>query len=112
MSATGKCLSRPRLPMNDELAFSCTGNPGGEEDEEKQEVNHTASQWGFGKNSLQNSSPKSLFQGGPNYSQLRFSYGSGGGLNYVQLRFSYGGGGVRDRLNYSELRSVTVAQIA
>ena len=93
MSAAGKRLSRPRLPMNDELAFSCIGNAGGEEeDKEKQEENHTAPHRGFGKNSLQNSSPKSLFQGGLNYSQLLSSYGSGRGLNYVQLRFSYGCG--------------------
>ena len=78
-------------PMNDELAFSCIGNAGGEEEEkEKQEENHTASHRGFGKNSLQNSSPKSIFQGGLNYSQLLFSYCDGFGLNYVQLRSSYG----------------------
>ena len=90
MSAAGKHFSRPRPPMNDELASSCIGNAGGEEEEEKQEENHTASHQGFGKNSLQNSSPKQLFQGRLNYSQLLFSYGSGCGLNYVQLRFSYG----------------------
>jgi len=39
--------------MNDELAFSCIGNAGGEEEEEeKHEENHTASHRGFGKNSL------------------------------------------------------------
>ena len=69
------------------------GNAGGaEEEKEKQEENHTASHRGLGKNSLQNSRPKSLFESGLNYSQLRFSYGSGGGLNYAQLRFSYGDG--------------------
>ena len=63
--------------MNDELAFFCIGNAGGEEEEEeKQEENHTASHRGFGKNILQNSIPKQLFQGRLNYSQLRFSYGS------------------------------------
>ena len=52
------------------------GNAGGEEEEkEKQEENHTASNHGFGKNSLQNSSPKLIFQVSLNYSQLRFSYG-------------------------------------
>ena len=69
------------------------GNAGGaEEEKEKQEENHTVSHRGFGKNSLQHLSPKSLFQGGLNYSQLRFSYCSGFSLNYVQLRFSYGWG--------------------
>ena len=78
LSAAGKRPSRPRPPMNDELAFSCIGNAGGkEEEEEKQEENHTASHLVFGKNSLQNSSPKRLFQGLLNYSQLLFSYGSG-----------------------------------
>ena len=62
MSAARKRLSRPHPPMNDELAFSCIGNAGGEEEEEKHEENHTASHRGFGKNSLQNSSPKRLFQ--------------------------------------------------
>ena len=77
MSAAGKHFSRPRPPMNDELAFSCIGSAGGEEEEEKQEENHTASHRGFGKHSLQHSSPKQLFQGRLNYSQLLFSYGSG-----------------------------------
>ena len=92
MPAAGKCLSRPRPPMNDEFACSCIGSAGGEEEEEKQEENHTASHQGLGKNSLQNSRPKSLFQGSLNYFQLRFSYCDDLGLNYVQLRFSSGDG--------------------
>ena len=47
MSATGKCLSRPRLPMDDELAFSRIGNAGGEEEEkEEEDDNHTTSNSG------------------------------------------------------------------
>ena len=73
--------------------YKYIGNARGEEEEkEKQEEITQPPYQDFGKNSLQNSSPKSLFQCGLNYSQLLFSYGSGGGLNYAQLRFSYGDG--------------------